>query len=48
MSAIPPDTPLKEDNEGHVKGTDTPNKSEISKHIEVQVAQETKNVSTGK
>lgn len=44
VSAIPPDTPL--DNEGPVKGTDTPNKSEISKHIEVQVAQETRNVST--
>ncbi|CAO2644857.1 C-Jun-amino-terminal kinase-interacting protein 4 [Lemmus lemmus] len=46
VSAIPPDTPSKEDNEGLVKGTDTPNKSEISKHIEVQVAQETRNVST--
>ncbi|EDL15911.1 sperm associated antigen 9 [Mus musculus] len=46
VSAIPPDTPSKEDNEGFVKGTDTSNKSEISKHIEVQVAQETRNVST--
>ncbi|XP_063125476.1 C-Jun-amino-terminal kinase-interacting protein 4 isoform X2 [Rattus norvegicus] len=46
VSAIPPDTPSKEDNEGLVKGTDTPNKAEISKHIEVQVAQETRNVST--
>nr|XP_040124894.1 C-Jun-amino-terminal kinase-interacting protein 4 isoform X1 [Ictidomys tridecemlineatus] len=47
VAAIPPDTPLKEDNEGSVKGTDTPNKSDISKHIEVQVAQETRNASTG-
>ncbi|MEJ1272200.1 hypothetical protein NN561_003048 [Cricetulus griseus] len=47
VSAIPPDTPSKEDNEGLVKGTDTPNKPEISKHIEVQVGQETRNVSTG-
>ncbi|XP_012892181.1 PREDICTED: C-Jun-amino-terminal kinase-interacting protein 4 [Dipodomys ordii] len=47
VSAIPPDTPLKEDNEGLVKGTDTLNKSDVSKHIEVQVAQETRNVSTG-
>ncbi|GAB1296672.1 C-Jun-amino-terminal kinase-interacting protein 4 [Apodemus speciosus] len=46
VSAIPPDTPSKEDNEGFVKSTDTPNKSEISKHIEIQVAQETRNVST--
>ncbi|KAH0501099.1 C-Jun-amino-terminal kinase-interacting protein 4 [Microtus ochrogaster] len=46
VSAIPPDTPSKEDNEGPVKGTDTPHKSEISKHIEVQVGQETRNVST--
>ncbi|XP_058139935.1 C-Jun-amino-terminal kinase-interacting protein 4 isoform X3 [Dasypus novemcinctus] len=45
--AIPIDTPLKEDNEGFVKVTDTLNKSEISKHIEIQVAQETRNVSTG-
>ncbi|KAL6034035.1 hypothetical protein STEG23_009814, partial [Scotinomys teguina] len=46
VSAIPPDTPSKEDNEGLVKGTDIPNKSEISKHKEVQAAQETRNVST--
>uniref|UniRef100_A0A8J8YS73 C-Jun-amino-terminal kinase-interacting protein 4 n=1 Tax=Callithrix jacchus TaxID=9483 RepID=A0A8J8YS73_CALJA len=46
VATIPPDTPLKEENEGFVKITDTPNKSEISKHIEVQVAQETRNVST--
>uniref|UniRef100_A0A8C0LMH3 Sperm associated antigen 9 n=1 Tax=Canis lupus dingo TaxID=286419 RepID=A0A8C0LMH3_CANLU len=47
VATIPTDTPLKEDNEGFVKVADTPNKSEISKHIEVQVAQETRNVSTG-
>uniref|UniRef100_A0A452UEC6 Sperm associated antigen 9 n=1 Tax=Ursus maritimus TaxID=29073 RepID=A0A452UEC6_URSMA len=47
VATIPTDTPLKEDNEGFVKIADTPNKSEISKHIEVQVAQETRNVSTG-
>ncbi|XP_012645255.1 C-Jun-amino-terminal kinase-interacting protein 4 isoform X2 [Microcebus murinus] len=47
VATIPTDTPLKEDNEGFVKITDTTNKSEISKHIEVQVAQETRNVSTG-
>uniref|UniRef100_A0A2K6N641 Sperm associated antigen 9 n=1 Tax=Rhinopithecus bieti TaxID=61621 RepID=A0A2K6N641_RHIBE len=47
VATIPTDTPLKEENEGFVKVTDAPNKSEISKHIEVQVAQETRNVSTG-
>ncbi|KAF5915978.1 hypothetical protein HPG69_003051 [Diceros bicornis minor] len=47
VATIPTDTPLNEDNEGFVKVADTPNKSEISKHIEVQVAQETRNVSTG-
>uniref|UniRef100_A0A8C8ZCJ4 Sperm associated antigen 9 n=1 Tax=Prolemur simus TaxID=1328070 RepID=A0A8C8ZCJ4_PROSS len=47
VATIPTDTPLKEDNEGFVKVTDITNKSEISKHIEVQVAQETRNVSTG-
>ncbi|XP_019494054.1 PREDICTED: C-Jun-amino-terminal kinase-interacting protein 4 [Hipposideros armiger] len=47
VATLPTDTPLKEDNEGFVKVTDTPNKSDISKHIEVQVAQETRNVSTG-
>nr|XP_045015261.1 C-Jun-amino-terminal kinase-interacting protein 4 isoform X1 [Jaculus jaculus] len=47
VSAIPPDTPLKEDNEGSVQGSNTPHKSDISKHTEVQVAQETRNVSTG-
>lgn len=48
MATLPTDTPLKEDNEGFVKFADTPNKSEISKHIEIQVAQETRNASTGK
>ncbi|KAF6097288.1 sperm associated antigen 9 [Phyllostomus discolor] len=47
VAALPTDTPLKEDTEGFAKAADTPNKSEISKHIEVQVAQETRNVSTG-
>ncbi|XP_023060282.2 C-Jun-amino-terminal kinase-interacting protein 4 isoform X6 [Piliocolobus tephrosceles] len=47
VATIPTDTPLKEENEGFVKVTDAPNKSEISKHIEVQVVQETRNVSTG-
>ena len=48
MAAIPSDTPLHEENEAFVKVADTPDKSEISKHIEVQVVQETRNVSTGK
>ncbi|KAB1265131.1 C-Jun-amino-terminal kinase-interacting protein 4, partial [Camelus dromedarius] len=47
VAAIPTDTPLNEDNEGFIKAADIPEKSEISKHIEVQVAQETRNVSTG-
>ncbi|XP_046530551.1 C-Jun-amino-terminal kinase-interacting protein 4 isoform X4 [Equus quagga] len=47
VAAIPADTPLNEDGEGLVKAVDTPDKSEISKHIEVQVAQETRHVSTG-
>ncbi|XP_047615068.1 C-Jun-amino-terminal kinase-interacting protein 4 isoform X8 [Phacochoerus africanus] len=47
VAAIPADTPLNEDNEGFVKVAETPDKSEISKHIEVQVAQETRNVSIG-
>ncbi|MBW02440.1 C-Jun-amino-terminal kinase-interacting protein 4, partial [Eschrichtius robustus] len=46
VAAIPSDTPLHEENEGFVKVADTPDKSEISKHIEVQVVQETRNVST--
>lgn len=48
MAAIPSDTPLHEENEGFGKVADTPDKSERSKHIEVQVVQETRNVSTGK
>uniref|UniRef100_A0A8C2QYN6 RH1 domain-containing protein n=1 Tax=Capra hircus TaxID=9925 RepID=A0A8C2QYN6_CAPHI len=47
VAAIPSDTPLHEENEGIVKAADTPDKSEISKHIEVQVVQETRNISTG-
>ncbi|XP_055984165.1 C-Jun-amino-terminal kinase-interacting protein 4 isoform X4 [Sorex fumeus] len=46
VAVIPTDTPLKED-EGFVRAADAPNKSEINKHIEVQVAQDTRNVSTG-
>nr|XP_056721662.1 C-Jun-amino-terminal kinase-interacting protein 4 isoform X2 [Euleptes europaea] len=42
------ETPLNEDSEGLVKNSDTGNKkTEIGKHIEVQVAQETRNVSIG-
>uniref|UniRef100_A0A8C6E1D6 C-Jun-amino-terminal kinase-interacting protein 4 n=1 Tax=Moschus moschiferus TaxID=68415 RepID=A0A8C6E1D6_MOSMO len=47
VAAIPSDTPLHEENEGIVKVADIPDKSEISKHIEVQVVQETRNISTG-
>ncbi|XP_036912769.1 C-Jun-amino-terminal kinase-interacting protein 4 isoform X4 [Sturnira hondurensis] len=47
VAALPADTPLREDTEGFAKAADAPNQSEISKHIEVQVAQETRNVSTG-
>ncbi|XP_003466880.1 C-Jun-amino-terminal kinase-interacting protein 4 isoform X7 [Cavia porcellus] len=46
-AATPSDTPLREESEGLAKGTDSPAKPELSKHIEVQVAQETRNVSTG-
>ncbi|XP_067570887.1 C-Jun-amino-terminal kinase-interacting protein 4 isoform X7 [Pseudorca crassidens] len=46
VAAIPSDTPLHEENEGFVKVADTPDKLERSKHIEVQVVQETRNVST--
>nr|KAF6309318.1 sperm associated antigen 9 [Pipistrellus kuhlii] len=45
VAVLPTDTPLKEDAEGLVK--DAPDKADISKHIEIQVAQETRNVSTG-
>ncbi|XP_043353527.1 C-Jun-amino-terminal kinase-interacting protein 4 isoform X4 [Dermochelys coriacea] len=42
------ETPLKEDNEGPAKSADAlNNKSDVSKHIEVQVAQETRTVSIG-
>ncbi|XP_075627019.1 C-Jun-amino-terminal kinase-interacting protein 4 isoform X3 [Balearica regulorum gibbericeps] len=45
---LPGETPQKEDVEGLAKGTDMPNeKLDVSKNIEVQVAQETRNVSTG-
>ncbi|XP_069459756.1 C-Jun-amino-terminal kinase-interacting protein 4 isoform X4 [Ovis canadensis] len=47
VAAIPSDTPLHEENEGIVKAADTPDTSERSKHIEVQVVQETRNISTG-
>ncbi|KFO34971.1 C-Jun-amino-terminal kinase-interacting protein 4 [Fukomys damarensis] len=47
VAAIPPDTPLKEESDGLARGSDTPTKLELSQHIEVQVAQETRNVSTG-
>ncbi|XP_074117889.1 C-Jun-amino-terminal kinase-interacting protein 4 isoform X1 [Sminthopsis crassicaudata] len=43
-AAIPTDTPSKEDNEGYLKAAD---KSETGKHIEVQVAQDTRSVSIG-
>uniref|UniRef100_A0A8D0GZV4 Uncharacterized protein n=1 Tax=Sphenodon punctatus TaxID=8508 RepID=A0A8D0GZV4_SPHPU len=49
VPAIPAETPLKEENEGFVENVDIVNKtSDISKHIEVQVAQETRTVSIGK
>ncbi|KAK1331063.1 hypothetical protein QTO34_009011 [Cnephaeus nilssonii] len=47
VAVLPTDTPLKEDTEGLVKVADAPDKADISKHIEIQVAQETRNVSTG-
>ncbi|XP_054832165.1 C-Jun-amino-terminal kinase-interacting protein 4 isoform X1 [Eublepharis macularius] len=44
----PAETPLNEDSEGLAKDLDTGNKKpDISKHIEVQVAQETRSVSIG-
>ncbi|NXW90012.1 JIP4 protein, partial [Alopecoenas beccarii] len=46
--ALPAETPQKEDVEGLAKDTEMPNeKLDASKNIEVQVAQETRNVSTG-
>ncbi|XP_035414546.1 C-Jun-amino-terminal kinase-interacting protein 4 isoform X3 [Cygnus atratus] len=48
VPALPAETPQKEDVEGLAKGTDKQNeKPDVSKNIEVQVAQETRNVSTG-
>uniref|UniRef100_A0A803YNA1 Sperm associated antigen 9 n=1 Tax=Meleagris gallopavo TaxID=9103 RepID=A0A803YNA1_MELGA len=48
VPALPAETPQKEDAEGFAKDTDMQNeKPDISKNIEVQVAQETRNVSTG-
>lgn len=45
---LPAETPLKEDVEGPAKNTEVPNeKLDVSKNTEVQVAQETRNVSTG-
>lgn len=43
------ETPLNEDQEGLVKSSSSVNKKlDITKHIEVQVAQETRSVSIGK
>ncbi|XP_025954915.2 C-Jun-amino-terminal kinase-interacting protein 4 isoform X3 [Dromaius novaehollandiae] len=48
VPALPAETPQKEDVEGLAKGADVPNeKLDISKNIEVQVAQETRTVSIG-
>uniref|UniRef100_A0A4W2FJG9 C-Jun-amino-terminal kinase-interacting protein 4 n=1 Tax=Bos indicus x Bos taurus TaxID=30522 RepID=A0A4W2FJG9_BOBOX len=47
VAATPSDTPLHEENGGVVEVADTPDKSEISKHIEVHVVQETRNIATG-
>ncbi|XP_061232991.1 C-Jun-amino-terminal kinase-interacting protein 4 isoform X5 [Neopsephotus bourkii] len=48
VPVLPAETPQKEDVEGLAKGADMPNeKLDIGKNIEVQVAQETRNVSTG-
>lgn len=45
---LPAETPQKEDVEGLAKDTEMPDeKLDASKNIEVQVAQETRNVSTG-
>ncbi|XP_051490587.1 C-Jun-amino-terminal kinase-interacting protein 4 isoform X3 [Apus apus] len=45
---LPAETPQKEDVEGLAKDSDMPNeKLDVGKNIEVQVAQETRNVSTG-
>ncbi|KAM8796941.1 C-Jun-amino-terminal kinase-interacting protein 4 isoform 2-T2 [Eudromia elegans] len=48
VPVLPAETPQKEDVEGLAKGTDVPNeKLDVSKNIEVQVAQETRTVSIG-
>uniref|UniRef100_A0A8B9NDZ0 C-Jun-amino-terminal kinase-interacting protein 4 n=1 Tax=Accipiter nisus TaxID=211598 RepID=A0A8B9NDZ0_9AVES len=48
VPVLPAETPHKEDVEGLAKDADMPNeKLDVSKNIEVQVAQETRNVSTG-
>ncbi|XP_075576362.1 C-Jun-amino-terminal kinase-interacting protein 4 isoform X2 [Pelecanus crispus] len=48
VPVLPAETPQKEDVEGLAKDMDAPNeKLDVSKNIEVQVAQETRNVSTG-
>nr|XP_009939184.1 PREDICTED: C-Jun-amino-terminal kinase-interacting protein 4 isoform X1 [Opisthocomus hoazin] len=48
VPVLPAETPQKEDGEGLANSTDMPNeKLDVSKNIEVQVAQETRNVSTG-
>ncbi|OXB77013.1 UNVERIFIED_CONTAM: hypothetical protein H355_014835 [Colinus virginianus] len=48
VPALPAETPQREDAEGFAKGADMQNaKPDVSKNIEVQVAQETRNVSTG-
>ncbi|NXY46181.1 JIP4 protein, partial [Ceuthmochares aereus] len=48
VPVLPAETPQKEDAEGLAKDTDMPSeKLDVSKNIEVQVAQETRNVSTG-
>ncbi|XP_062447441.1 C-Jun-amino-terminal kinase-interacting protein 4 isoform X2 [Rhea pennata] len=48
VPALPAETPQKEDIEGLAKGADVPDeKLDISKNIEVQVAQETRTVSIG-
>ncbi|NWJ06068.1 JIP4 protein, partial [Crypturellus undulatus] len=48
VPALPAETPQKEDVEGLAKGADVPNeKLDVSKNIEVQVAQETRTVSIG-
>ncbi|KAM9281210.1 C-Jun-amino-terminal kinase-interacting protein 4 isoform 3-T3 [Morus bassanus] len=48
VPVLPAETPQKNDVEGLAKDTDMPNeKLDVGKNIEVQVAQETRNVSTG-